>query len=518
MSNDQNTTSNTYDNTEDFYQRLLRAFSAEEMSLIVQLKRFFEWTQGDPVFEKQVSSGNLLPATVERLQRIGVTFNLDEVAILWKFPEAAQRFILNCQARREEVLPDDVTQKIAEYPLFTLWGRYLATKNRLFRGYMSDVVTQAIRIPANPKFDAWRQRRIAATRSELGFFGHTIDHPILAFELGDGCSVGCWFCAFAARKLTQNFDYNEHRDFFRQVAYVCVDLFGRYESSLALLYYGTEPHDNPHYLDFVKDYTEITGFPVCTSTAVPTDPAWMRELIAFYRQSNSPWPRLSVLSKAMLLKIHDLYSPEELRDVELLMQNTRGPRKKVTAGRILKEEAGMRERESGHYLDEIVPQGSISCVSGFLINMVKRSIQIVSPCYTSQKWPYSYRVFDEAAFTDAEDFRRAMEALIDRNMPESLPKDMQLQFRDDLVYRPTEQGFDLVSPNQIHHFRNPALHGPLGQLIAEGAHCYTALYDAMTAQYGCNPMTVLAVLKNLFDNGFLNEVNAHSGVSSENQC
>lgn len=521
MSNNQHVASNIPENTEnpeDFHTRLLREFSADEMSLIVQLKRLFEWAQGDPAFEKQLSSGNMSPATVERLQRIGITFNLDEVAILWKYPEAAQRFVLNCQARHEEVLPEEIMQKIAEYPLFVLWGRYLTAKNRLFRAYMGNIADKIVRIPANPKFDAWRLRRIATTHSELGYFSYMIDHPILAFELGDGCSVGCWFCAFATHKLTQNFDYEQHRDFFRQVTQVCVDLFGRQETSLALLYYGTEPHDNPHYLDFVKDYTEITGFPVCTSTAVPTDPVWMRELIAFYRQSNSPWPRLSVLSKSMLHKIHDLYSPEELRDVELLMQIKHGTRKKVTGGRILQETAGLREREEGHYLDEIVPQGSIACVSGFLINMVRRSIQIVSPCYTSQKWPYGYRVFDEATFTDAEDFRRVMQALIDRNMPENPPRDMIMQFRDDFVYRPTETGFELASPNQIHHFRNPALHKPLGKLLAEGTHSYDGLYDILTAQYGCNPMIVVIALKNLFDNGFLNEVNAHSGVSSKSEC
>jgi hypothetical protein len=42
----------------------------------------------------------------------------------------------------------------------------------------------------------------------------------------------------------------------------------------------------------------------------------------------------------MLFKIHELYSPEELRDVELLMQLKQGPRRKVTAGRILKEQDG----------------------------------------------------------------------------------------------------------------------------------------------------------------------------------
>lgn len=499
----------------DSYQKLLDRFSSGEMARIVQLKRFFEWTAGDPAFRKQATTGDFSPDTRERLRRIGVTFDPEDLAILWKFPDEANRFILNCHARQEKALPDEVAQKIADFPLFALWGRYLATRNSFYRE--TRAMAPLMRIPANPEFDAWRSRRIRSTQSELGHFGHSIDHPILAFELGDGCNVGCWFCAFATRKLTRNFEYDEHHDFFRQITQVCVDLFGRLETSMALLYYGTEPHDNPHYLDFVKDYNDITGFPVCTSTAVPTDPVWMRELIAFYRRFNSPWPRLSVLTRAMLLKIHDLYTPEELRDVELLMQLKQGQREKVTGGRILKDQAGMREREQGHYLDNVVPQGSIACVSGFLINMVRRSVQIVSPCYTSQQWPYGYRVFDEATFTDAADFRRVMETLIDRNMPVTLPKDMPIRFRDDLVYHRTEQGFDLVSPNQIHHFTDPALHVPLGKLVAEGTYRYDSLYDRMTTHHGRNPMMVILALNTLFDQGLLNEVFFQSSASSECQ-
>ncbi|MDY0094909.1 MAG: radical SAM family RiPP maturation amino acid epimerase [Candidatus Vecturithrix sp.] len=493
----------------NFHLTLLKHFSSDEMALLVQLKRFFEWMQGDPAFTKQVSSGDFSPAVIERLHRIGITFNFDELAILWKFPDIAQRFLLNCNARHEEDLPEEMAQTIAQYPLFALWGKYLQTRNRLFRKYMGEVAAKSFRIPANPRLDAWRLRRIAAVRSELGFFSYILDHPLLAFELSDGCSVGCWFCAFSTRKLTKNFDYLEHRDFFRQVAQICAELFGRNQASMALLYYGTEPHDNPHYLDFVKDYTEITGHPVCTSTAVPTDQAWMRELIAFYRQHHAPWPRLSVLSKAMLFKIHELYSPEELRDVELLMQLKQGPRRKVTAGRILKEQDGLRNREEGHYLDDIVPQGSIACVTGFLVNMVRGTVQLVSPCYTCQKWPYSYRIFDEATFSDAAGFRRAVETLIERNMPENPPKNMLVQFRDDLAYRPTEVGFDLASPNQVHHFRNASLHGPAGALIAEGTHTYAELYEIMTEQHKLNLIAVIMMVKKLFDDGFLNEVYTH---------
>lgn len=485
------------------YIKVLEPFSSEEVTRITQLKRFFEWSQGDPEFRRSVESGIFSPEHLDRLRRIGVHFDPYEVALLWKKPEVFAQFVGELFRNGQHELSDELIDALTHYPLLKLWGRFVLRKNTIYRELRKTIA----RTPRNPQFDAWRLRRIAAVRSELGFFGHYIDHPILAFELGDGCSVGCWFCAFAARKLTKNFDYSDNREFFRQIVQTCVDLFGRSGASLALLYYGTEPHDNPHYLDFIKDYAEITGKPVCTSTAAPTDATWLRELIAYYHQGPYPWPRLSVLSKAMLLKIHDLYSPEELRDVDLLMQMKDHPRKKVAGGRILEEQSGLRGREEGHYLDDIVPQGSISCISGFLVNMVNQTFQLVSPCYTNKQWPYGYRVFDETSFEDAEDFRHAIESLIERNMPNTPFLDRPARFRDDLVYRPMDDGFDLVSPNQVHHFRGKTIYGPLGSLIAEGGLTYDELHDVVMDTYRLNPMAVIAVVQKLFNGGFLDEVN-----------
>jgi hypothetical protein len=275
---------------------------------------------------------------------------------------------------------------------------------------------------------------------------------------------------------------------------------------MALPYYGTEPHDNPNYLDFLKDYKKITGYATCTSTAFPLDAEWLRSLIAFYREENQPWPRLSVLSKDMMYKIHETYTPDELRDVELLMQMREHAREKVTGGRILAEHKGMREREAGSYMDGIVPQGSIACVSGFLINMVNRDIRLVSPCYTSERWEYGYRIYDRAKFTDERDFPDVVRELIGRNMPTRPPSDAKARFRDDLAYKPTEDGFDLISPNQIHHFTGRDTHGALGALIARGDLTYAQLDDELSEARGVNPLLAGMALNHLFDGGFMDEL------------
>ena len=480
---------------------ILDGFSPSEIADIVQLKRFFEWTGGDKEFEESVNTGSFSAAQLERLQKIGVTFDVNELSILWKDPQLFAK-VMQLIMSGDQALPADLAGAIAPDSLPALWLRYSARKGKLRRRSLAS----SYRIPQNQHFDAWRQRRIASTRSELGFFGRSIDHPILALEMGDGCSVGCWFCAFAARKLTTNLDYEKNRDYFRSIVQDCADMFGRKETAMTLLYYGTEPHDNPHFLDYVKDHMAITGHATCTSTTAAHDATWVRELISFYRSHTLPWPRFSVLSKSLLYQIHDTYTPDELRDVELLMQMKEHSRQKVSGGRILEENNGMRGKEDGHYLDEIIPQGSIACVTGFLINLVNKTIQIVSPCYTSTKWPFGYRVFGTATFSGAEDFQSVMQGLIEKHMPLTIVKTAIARFRDDLKYRPSEQGFDLVSPNQIHHFTGPQLFKPLGDLIAQGTLTYQQVLDTLVDTLPTNPMLISSAVTQLFDGGFLDEV------------
>jgi radical SAM family RiPP maturation amino acid epimerase len=483
------------------YQQVFAPYSPEEIAKIVMMKRVFEWAQGDKEFADALSSGKFTDAQTGRLRQIGVTFDIQELALFWLDLEFQTEWAL-CLQQDDGVIPDSLEAKLKDFPLLDLWVRHVTRKNRLYKATRRTL----FRVPECPPFDAWRWRRVLAARSELGYFGHVIDYPILAFELGDGCSVGCWFCAFSTQKLKRNLDYEKEGGFFRDIAKACVSLFGREAAAMALPYYGTEPHDNPHYLDFVKDYKKITGCATCTSTAVPLDAEWLRSLIRFYREEGQPWPRLSVLTKDMMYKIHELYTPDELRDVELLMQMREHPREKVSGGRILAEHKGMREREAGTYLDGIVPQGSVACVSGFLINMVRRDIQVVSPCYTSARWKYGYRVYDSAEFKDAGDFPDVVRGLIDRSMPTHPPLDAKARFRDDLVYKPTEDGFDLVSPNQVHHFTGKDALGALGGLIAKGNLTYSQLDDELANAPRANPLLMGMAINRLFDEGFMDEL------------
>lgn len=486
------------------YQDVLDAFSDEELGKIVQLKRFFEWAKGDPEFRSRLADGRFTEKQLDRMRRIGINLDLSDLAFIWEDEDSFNEVIGFFSAVYRKGEPGvELREKLARYPLLNLWIRY----NQLYAVKYSSFVTRAMSRSGSSKLDAWRKRRIESTKSELGLYGYQIDHPVFALELSHGCSVGCWFCAFAVTKLDGTLVFDEKKDFFRGVVREMVESFGPSAAGEALLYYRTEPHDNRDYIRFMEEFGRITGSDVCTSTAATGDAAWIRSLIDYYRRKRLPWPRLSVLSKAALYFIHDNFSPEDLRDVELLMQMKDTEREKVHGGRILVEQGGLKCRSEGEYLADIVPQGSIACISGFLVDMVRRTIEMISPCYTSNRWPFGYRIFGQASFSEEPGgFTRAVTGLIEKAAFDSPPADKPLRFRDDLAFKEVSDGFDLVSPNQVHHYRGGSFYRKAGALIAEGKHTYEDAYALLAELEDSNPMGIVSFIQDLFDDGRIDEV------------
>jgi radical SAM family RiPP maturation amino acid epimerase len=484
------------------YLKVLEPFTQDELYQISQVKRFFECYDGDADFRTAINSGSINNEQQKRLKQIGIDFDPREVDLLWKSPEIVYELIQETSDYELSDIPADHIALLKNYPLLELWIRFTRSRKLHFK----EVCAYRGPLSKNTRFEHWRNRRIASSQSELGAFSHYIDHPAMAVELSEGCSIQCWFCSFSAKKLKNVLDYAENKDYFRGVIQACTDLLGKEAAGLALLYYASEPYDNPHYIDYMKDFAEITGSDVCTSTAVCADKKWIDDLLAFYRPKNMPWPRLSVLSTGMLHKIHENHTPFELVNVNMLMQMKDSERGKVSGGRIFEEKDDMRQRDSEDNLLDMIPQGTIACVSGFYINLITKTIKLVSPCYTSRKWPYGNRVFDEAVFETVEDFYTAMQDMIERNMPEAPPENMPLRLRDDLVCKITENGFNLISPNQIHHFENKSVYQALGKLLTDSSIRYQDAMEILTDQYNQNPFAVHAVLNYLFTGGFLDEV------------
>ena len=483
-------------------------FTAAELKQLAQAKRYFERLQCDSELATAVSHRSVTDGQLARLRKIGVMFELAELPSDSDNQHNMALYIFAASKNVEEKLDEVVKQFADKYPLLKIWGRYLALMyQKHFGGADGKKEPTA---SSNAAFNAWRKRRIAATKSELGFFGSQIDHPAFAYELSEGCSVGCWFCSFATDKLSAVFDYDTGRDEALRILGHCIDMFGKEIAGNALPYYRTEPHDNPDYINFLQDFEKKTGEVLCTSTAVCGDIAWIRRLLAYYQREDKTyhWPRLSILSLAMMDKVHDAFTPDELLSIELLVQSKDHFRPKVTGGRILAEHDGLRDSE--HFFDKrnvgMVPQGSIACVSGFDINLASRSVMLFSPCYVSAKWPYGFRVFALEKYEDAEHFPQVLNNIIERCMPLSPPGERKIKFRDDIVFRPTEEGFDLATPNQLHHFKGKQKCEPLGELINEGDHTYDQLVAHLVQRHKKNPIILRMAIQQLFNDGFLDEV------------
>lgn len=495
------------------YVDTFAGFDDAEMQALCEVKRFIECYEGDRDFRAAVDAGGAFSdEQLAMMREIGITFAPEEMALLWIDPGFTARFNrLSHEVERLEDMPAEITATLAEYPLLRVW---LTWKFRRAKSYVTQMRTVLTTPSASPGFTAWRARRLNAVRNELGHYGWDIDHPCHAVEMAVGCSVGCGFCAFDAKKLETVFDYErpENRELIRAVATGMARTLG-WPAAHGMLYWSTEPNDNPHYVDFLAEWESVTGAVLCTATA-RADENWVEKLRAYYGRVPAPWPRISVLSRNIMRKLHRRFTPAELRDTTMLMQQADAEfmRAKVPGGRerMLKrliEADDLRSIDLDNPPEALdIPQGSIACVSGWLINLVNRTIKLISPCYTSLEHRYGYRVYDEDRFDGPEDFESVMARIIARSMVMAPYPEMPVRWRDDLKYIPREDGFTLVSPTTLRDFRGSPAHRAVGPLIARGDLTHHDIFETLADDPSVGPMAGAAILESLFGMGYLCEL------------
>ena len=525
------------------YEDTFADFSPDDIRVAAEAKRFFECHEGDRDFRAAVEAGGKFTDQQRRmLKDIGVTFEPEAMELLWLQPDLIERFpLLVIEHVNFEDVPSDVLAALAPYRELRIWLKW---RHRMDRAVMINKFKLSARRTLSPEYTAWRLRRVAAVRNELGWFGWSLDHPCHAVEMAVGCSVQCYFCAFDAGKLQTIFDLSrpENRELVRAVATGMIRVLG-WPAGHGMLYWSTEPHDNPHYVKLLGLWEESTGAMLCTATA-RAGVDWVRELIDYYSTGPVPWPRISVLSRGMLRRLHAAFSPMELRDTQMLMQQkdvkahrtVEAPRTEEAPGEGEGEGIKVRARwrGAGHkvpggrekMLQQLVgaddlrnvdfenrpegfepPQGSIACISGTLVNMVNRTVKLISPCYTTRQYPYGYRVFDEATFDDGpEGFEAALKRIIGRSMVVRPYPEMPMRWRDDLKVVPQPDGVTLLSPTTQRDFRRGELHVRTAELIGRGDLTYEQVFDALSDDPRIGPMVALSMLDALFRKGLLCEV------------
>ena len=223
----------------------------------------------------------------------------------------------------------------------------------------------------------------------------------LCFELGYGCRPQCSFCGFAAPPFEENYPYtNENRDLWRTLLTGMRERLGPIAAT-AVCYFATEPFDNPDYELFLGDFEDIMGdIPQTTTAAADVDPGRVKAFLARVgeeRLRRKASVRFSVRSLAQFQRIMELYSPDELAYVELLINNPE------SAGRY--SDSG-RTRLSAQIPDEKRCRYSINCVAGIRVNMARRTIRFIEPMLPDAKYPTGIRTRAETRFDGADDFFR----------------------------------------------------------------------------------------------------------------
>lgn len=352
--------------------------------------------------------------------------------------------------------------------------------------------------PHSAPFHAWRLRQMARTASQLGpSKAHGIVHPLAAFELSKGCSVGCWFCGISAPKLGDVFVYTDaNRGLWRDICQVWRDEIGP-AAEQAFLYWATDPMDNPDFEKFSCDFHELCGyFPQTTTALALRDLERTRRLLRLSEERGCLLNRFSLLTLKILERVHQSFTAEELTFVELVMQIRKETASKAVAGRALE-----KALKNG---DVDYQTSTIACISGFLVNMVDRTIRLISPCPASSRWPLGYQIFGEGTFATAEDFRRQLRRLTSEElMPMTVTSQRTVGLRSDLSWSMSPKGLTLSSYYLHQTFRGLDAEGleKLGRMLAERR--WSA--ETVALEVDRDLATVFLILNQMLKVGILDE-------------
>ena len=331
----------------------------------------------------------------------------------------------------------------------------------LYRRLQAELESGAARAPApdDERFRAWRDAPIARCDLQLSRARNSSLHGPIVAELSVGCSVGCWFCAAGAEKLSSHFRYSgDGARVWRETLEVAEGVLGRAAAGAVFCYWATDPLDNPDYERFCAEVVAVLGIHPPTTTALALkDVERTKRLLAESERQGVLGNRFSILTLGMLDRVHRAFTPEELLFVTLVLQNPEAEALKSVAGGFLdaaRRDPSVLERElaklrdvaaEGADVDGIgLPQSS-ACVTGFHLNMVRRSVQLISPCPATERWPLGHYVYEEATFESAADLERVLRSMIGRHMTTEAPRQAPARLAEGLDLEPLPDGFRVKS-------------------------------------------------------------------------
>ena len=368
------------------------------------VKRFLEFYRGDEAFRSSLSDD-----PYPYLEKWDLDVDPERLRVLWD---------TNDQSIRESEPHDPVVRDFLD------WRASRVSLRETFRN-------QAGCGPHG--YQRWRERQMArlATQTWRVLSDH-ICHLPFAIELSHGCSVACDYCCFSAPRLDNVGPFsatNEH--LYRSILDVLGDYFGP-AAKAGFLYWATEPLDNRDYEKYLRVFFEkFEVTPQTTTAAWYRDMPRTRRLLDQSRRDNGMVNRFSINSLEHLHLCMTQFAPEELIDVELVLQNQEATTMQIAAGR-------------GVAANPDAPVGTSACVSGFLINLVERTVKLISPCTDLVRWPLGYAIYQEFQFENADEVAEFIEVCDREVFAATLDDDCIPKLRDDFSAKLNEPSGELT--------------------------------------------------------------------------
>ncbi|MEM1321312.1 MAG: radical SAM family RiPP maturation amino acid epimerase [Bacteroidota bacterium] len=388
------------------------------------LKRFFERWGADPGFKAALQE------------------NAEEALAKHRIP-----------LRPEDIQYMLVEKSTVEFPepVMKMWNIVHAKNQLIQKFYLNE------NLPADPGMLAWRKRQINRQRLDLGpFFTDSNIHSSMTVELTQGCSVGCWFCALSPESFKESYRHEEQKEEWRAFLQQMHGFLGN-AIKTTFLYWATEPFDNPDYEEFCLDTYEQTGvFPPTTTAVAHRQTDRIREFIKLSAAYDCWLNRFSLTSLGIMSKVHKSFTAEELAEVECLALNKKANFAYGNSGdfreRVKKDPAFLEFEDKklrqapwhssnpDYAESDEYANGSICCVTGFLVNMVSKRIQLISPTTATDEWPLGYIIFAEEHFADISELNAILDKWKKEIFRERLDTSSLLSFHPWLKVQMNEEG------------------------------------------------------------------------------
>ena len=349
--------------------------------------------------------------------------------------------------------------------------------------------------PDNSRMKKWRERQKG--RCVLSFpdaAAGNVHIPIM-YELSSGCSVGCEFCGVGAKGLQSVFRYNdENAKFFKDVLEVGKRVIGE-ASKHAALYFATEPLDNPDYEKFKNIFVDSLGQTPQITTSVPLrDIDRTKSLLSELDENSNMFYRFSVRSLKDFYKIMESFTAEELLFVELIPQFSEAP--------------GNMFVRSGRNMEDDGIESSISCITGFLINMCEKTVKLTTPVIASKEYPEGMAILLEEKFDTVEELEEILNKAISEKMKTILEPDDKLSLYPWFEYMNSDGKTGIKAKNGaellVENSEVEVLYGHTVEALKSGNYTRKEIGGLVSGKMGyLNPINVYSLINKLWNMGVI---------------